>query len=86
MDKRCNKVNYFIEGLQGAGKSTFVQKLSEALKDYKVFWEGDYSPVELANTIFPNIVFADKCWVLLSGIKFMSSLLIAIGTANALDK
>ncbi len=48
VDKRCNKVNYFIEGLQGAGKSTFVQKLSEALKDYKVFWEGDYSPVELA--------------------------------------
>lgn len=43
-----NKTNYFIEGLQGAGKSTFVQKLSEVLNDYKIFREGDYSPVELA--------------------------------------
>lgn len=43
-----NKTNYFIEGLQGAGKSTFVRKLSEQLKDYQVFKEGDYSPVELA--------------------------------------
>lgn len=42
------KTNYFIEGLQGAGKSTFVQKLSEHLSDYQVFHEGDYSPVELA--------------------------------------
>lgn len=42
------KTNYFIEGLQGAGKSTFVQKLSDKLEDYKVFREGDYSPVELA--------------------------------------
>lgn len=40
--------NYFIEGLQGAGKSTFVQRLSGYLSDYKVFREGDYSPVELA--------------------------------------
>ena len=42
------KTNYFIEGLQGAGKSTFVQKLSDKLNDYQVFHEGDYSPVELA--------------------------------------
>ena len=42
------RTNYFIEGLQGAGKSTFVQKLSEYLSDYQVFHEGDYSPVELA--------------------------------------
>lgn len=48
MGKRLNKTNYFIEGLQGTGKSTFVQKLSEVLNDYKVFREGDYSPVELA--------------------------------------
>lgn len=40
--------NYFVEGLQGAGKSTFVQKLFEHLSDYKVFREGDFSPVELA--------------------------------------
>ncbi len=42
------KTNYFVEGLQGAGKSTFVRLLSERLKDYQVFHEGDYSPVELA--------------------------------------
>lgn len=42
------KTNYFVEGLQGAGKTTFVQQLSDKLKDYKVFHEGDYSPVELA--------------------------------------
>lgn len=42
------RTNYFIEGLQGAGKSAFVQRLSEYLPDYKVFHEGDYLPVELA--------------------------------------
>lgn len=42
------KLNYFIEGLQGAGKSTLVQKFSERLPGYTVFREGDYSPVELA--------------------------------------
>lgn len=42
------RTNYFIEGLQGAGKTTFVQKLSDQLTDNKVFREGDYSPVELA--------------------------------------
>lgn len=40
--------NYFVEGLQGAGKSTLVRLLSEKLKEYKVYREGDYSPVELA--------------------------------------
>lgn len=42
------KNNYFIEGLQGAGKTTFVQQLSEKLSNYKIFREGDFSPVELA--------------------------------------
>lgn len=42
------KNNYFVEGLQGAGKTTFVRRLKERLNDYKVFYEGDYSPVELA--------------------------------------
>lgn len=41
-------MNYFIEGLQGAGKSTFVQKLSNKYPELRVFCEGDYSPVELA--------------------------------------
>lgn len=40
--------NYFVEGLQGAGKSTLVGALSAKLPEYKVFREGDYSPVELA--------------------------------------
>ena len=42
------KDNYFIEGLQGAGKSTLIQKLSAHLPEHTVFREGDYSPVELA--------------------------------------
>lgn len=41
-------MNYFIEGLQGAGKSTLVQQLSDKDPELKVFREGDYSPVELA--------------------------------------
>lgn len=41
-------MNYFIEGLQGSGKSTLVGRLSEKNSDYKVYHEGDYSPVELA--------------------------------------
>ncbi len=41
-------MNYFIEGLQGSGKSTLVQKLSEKRPDHKAVREGDYSPVELA--------------------------------------
>jgi len=41
-------MNYFVEGLQGSGKSTFVKKLSEKYPEYRAFHEGDYSPVELA--------------------------------------
>ena len=41
-------MNYFIEGLQGSGKSTLVRWLSEKYHDYKAVCEGDYSPVELA--------------------------------------
>ena len=41
-------MNYFVEGLQGSGKSTMVQKISEFHPDYTAIREGDYSPVELA--------------------------------------
>lgn len=41
-------MNYFVEGLQGSGKSTLVQTMLEKNADYTVFHEGDYSPVELA--------------------------------------
>ena len=41
-------MNYFVEGLQGSGKSTMVQKLSERHTGYTAVREGEYSPVELA--------------------------------------
>ena len=41
-------MNYFVEGLQGSGKSTLVNKLSDKHPEYSAFHEGDYSPVELA--------------------------------------
>lgn len=41
-------MTYFVEGLQGSGKSTLVQKLSDKNKEYTTYREGDYSPVELA--------------------------------------
>ena len=40
--------NIFIEGIQGTGKTTLLRLLGQQLTDYHVFWEGDYSPVELA--------------------------------------
>lgn len=45
---RLKRMNYFVEGLQGAGKTTLVRLLSEQFPGHKVFREGDYSPVELA--------------------------------------
>lgn len=39
--------NVFIEGLQGCGKSTFLIKLAKRFPKYKVYYEGDISPVEL---------------------------------------
>ena len=41
-------MNYFIEGLQGSGKSTLVKKINKRHLGCTVFCEGDYSPVELA--------------------------------------
>jgi signal recognition particle GTPase len=38
-------MNYFVEGLQGSGKSTLVGKLSDKYKDHEAVREGDYSPV-----------------------------------------
>ena len=40
--------NIFVEGIQGAGKSTLVNHICEAVPGIKVCREGDYSPVELA--------------------------------------
>ncbi len=47
-------MNYFVEGLQGSGKSTLVRKLSEKYPDHKAVCEGDYSPVELAWCAYVN--------------------------------
>ncbi len=41
-------MNYFVEGIQGAGKSTLVSRLAKHFPRYRVFREGDYNPVELA--------------------------------------
>ncbi len=41
-------MNYFIEGLQGSGKSTLVQKISDIHPECAAIREGEYSPVELA--------------------------------------
>ena len=41
-------MNYFVEGIQGSGKSSLVQKLSEIKPGFTAIREGDYSPVELA--------------------------------------
>lgn len=40
--------NIYIEGIQGTGKTTLLRLLGQQLPDYRVYWEGDYSPVELA--------------------------------------
>lgn len=40
--------NVFIEGIQGTGKSTLENELAKRLPAYKVYREGDLSPVELA--------------------------------------
>lgn len=41
-------MNYFVEGLQGSGKSTLVRKISEKYPYCTAIMEGDYSPIELA--------------------------------------
>lgn len=41
-------MNYFVEGLQGSGKSTLVKKLAQRHPECTALYEGDYSPVELA--------------------------------------
>ena len=41
-------MNYLVEGLQGSGKSTLVQRLAERHPECTVRREGDYSPIETA--------------------------------------
>lgn len=41
-------MNFFVEGLQGSGKSTLVERLAGRYPACTVFHEGDYCPIELA--------------------------------------
>ncbi|MBR3032389.1 MAG: hypothetical protein IKH92_05155, partial [Clostridiales bacterium] len=41
-------MNYFIEGIQGSGKSTLVGVLEKKYPNLRAIREGDYSPIELA--------------------------------------
>ena len=54
VDLDRENMNYFIEGLQGSGKSTLVRKLSERHSDYTAVREGEYSPVELSWCAYMN--------------------------------
>lgn len=40
--------NIFIEGIQGEGKSTLLNNIYRQMPQYKIYYEGDISPVELA--------------------------------------
>ena len=40
--------NIFIEGIQGMGKSTLVNRISSEIPEFCVCREGDYSPIDLA--------------------------------------
>lgn len=42
-----NMRNIFIEGLQGSGKTTLMRLLYEQLDGYRMYMEGEASPVEL---------------------------------------
>ena len=39
--------NIFVEGLPGTGKTTLLRRLWRALPGYQIYWEGNYSPVDL---------------------------------------
>lgn len=47
-------MNWFVEGLQGSGKSTLSRKIAEKEPAYTLIQEGDYSPVELAWCAYLN--------------------------------
>lgn len=54
--------NIFVEGIQGAGKSTLVNKITECNPTLHVCREGDYSPVDLA---WCAMVSAQECEAIL---------------------
>lgn len=40
--------NVYIEGIQGMGKSTLLNRIISAIPEFHVCREGDYSPIDLA--------------------------------------
>jgi hypothetical protein len=46
--KEFYMLNVFIEGIPGSGKSTLLGGLQKSFPEYKFYYEGDISPVELA--------------------------------------
>lgn len=55
--------NIFVEGIQGAGKSTLLNKLQKNRSDYKVYREGDLSPVELSwCSYMTSVKFEEVCF------------------------
>ncbi len=54
--------NVFIEGLQGTGKSTLQQKLKQYLPNYKVYYEGGLSPVDLTWCSYMDIQDYEKIY------------------------
>ena len=47
-------MNWFVEGLQGSGKSTLTRRIAELRPESVPVMEGDYSPVELAWCAYMN--------------------------------
>ncbi len=52
--------NYFIEGIQGTGKTTMMRLLNRTLRSYKVFFEGDISPIDLSWCSYLTLEEYDK--------------------------
>ena len=78
------KNHIFIEGLQGSGKSTLLRNLSQKFPEYKAYYEGDISPVELAWCSYmtkeqyvealkkyPHVEQEIKQWTLLEGDRYI---------------
>ena len=55
-------MNYFVEGLQGSGKSPLVGRLAEKHPGYRAIREGDYSPVELSWCAYMTQVQYQSVW------------------------
>lgn len=46
--KLSKQKNVFIEGIQGMGKSTLINRIYSAIPEFRICREGDFSPIDLA--------------------------------------